>query len=305
MVQDISCLRRKTVIESPKKPQNCSSRGTDKAEEETMFGFGDDNLVIIPAKSMVYYCCGLPLGAFLTCVLLAIFLHGDGSTRTHCNVDNYLPSTSAAIGDYTPERYIWRICIALHTAPRFVVAVAYKNFYWTSPLRPVSSKDSNSWFNFLCWLICILHWGENLALVLLSCVSSTENYDIHESAFISFMVCSLLYMLLTLFMFNESGRRRASTLGEKSFQYKFFLFGICIGSFVVSLYFFYRHNVYCETGVYTLFALSEYIVIVSNILFHGTAKLDLHDRRVILTAGGPNDWHIIPESDVATADKKI
>ncbi len=57
--------------------------------------------------------------------------------------------------------------------------------------------------------------------------------------------------------------------------------------------------------MFSLFAGCEYVVIVTNTLFHGTAKLDFVDRKLTLVSGGPADWHIVPDSDVSAAEKKI
>ena len=44
----------------------------------------------------------------------------QGSTQTHCEVDNFAPSISAAIGNYLPQKYVWQTCVALHISPRFL-----------------------------------------------------------------------------------------------------------------------------------------------------------------------------------------
>lgn len=80
----------------------------------------------IPFRWCVYVVGGLPLSALFICVSLALILHPAQSTSTHCNVYNWLPSISAAVAAYSPERYVWRFFIGLHAAPRFIVAFAYR-----------------------------------------------------------------------------------------------------------------------------------------------------------------------------------
>lgn len=84
-------------------------------------------------------------------------------------VSNYLPSISAAISR-VPERYIWRCCIGLHSAPRYLVAAAYFNFYHGRFAKRVPEL-------LLSGLALLCSLSENTGLLLLTYVSSTETYS--------------------------------------------------------------------------------------------------------------------------------
>lgn len=87
---------------------------------------GEEELLCFSFRWFVLITAGLPFTALLLCISLSLALHLDESTRTHCDVVNYLPSISAAVASFSPERYIWRFFIALHSAPRIVEAFAFK-----------------------------------------------------------------------------------------------------------------------------------------------------------------------------------
>ncbi|VDM49859.1 unnamed protein product [Toxocara canis] len=251
---------------------------------------GEEELLAIPFRWFVYVVAGLPLLALFACIALSIALHLDEATRTHCEVANWLPSISAAVAAFSPERYIWRVLIALHSAPRYIIAFAFRNLLLTSPLRPLTGQ---TWFRLVCHLACAINVAENTFLLLLTSVSSTENYLLHKSSFGGFALCAMVYMFITTWLFHYSGRRRTSSLGERSFQYKVLMCSSSTVSLLLAAYFFYRHNAFCEPGVYSVFAASEYAFVLSNILFHSTMMFDFHGRKFVLASAG-SSYHYQP-----------
>ncbi|XP_074650036.1 acyltransferase PGAP2-like [Tubulanus polymorphus] len=233
----------------------------------------DTSVVILKHKWMnvVIYSCGLPLLAMLLCVILSIVFDYDASTRTHCGVSNYLPSISAAIGGFTPQRYIWRLFVGAHYAPRCVIPFIYVNYFKNFPNR------HRPLYMATVYAMFILNQIEVACLMVLTCVSSTENFDVHENSFIVFMVCSEIYMLLQLITFRwaRDWKPLNDPIVKKSYRHKCFFFLANISIFLLAVYFFFRHNSYCEPGVYTLFALCEYFVVLTNILYHSTLRFDI------------------------------
>ncbi|KAJ8275537.1 hypothetical protein COCON_G00072890 [Conger conger] len=222
----------------------------------------------------------LALGGLVSCILISLIYHFEESTATHCEVPNYLPSISASISQ-TPERYIWRVCIGLHSAPRFLVALAYFNFY--------RGRFAKRWAE---WLLSCLNLafalGENLGLLLLTYVSSNETYDVHKSGFIVFIACALVHMAITCRLWQVIKKYSFSPEEKTSYLWKKWLFGFSIASCLFAAYFYKRHNNYCDPGVYTIFAFFEYLVVLSNIAFHITAYWDFGSKEVMV-ATPPED----------------
>ncbi|CAJ0942831.1 unnamed protein product, partial [Mesorhabditis belari] len=178
---------------------------------------GDDDLMSISFQTCALVIAGLPFTGFLLCLFLALFLHFEETTQTHCGVDNWLPSVSAAVSSVPPEIYIWRIFIAVHGGPRLVLAFIYRNLLLTSPLRPLTHVKI---FRYLCHFGCGIHIAENLFLIGLTCISSRENHEAHKISFFGFVLTSFFYMFVATWLFSYSGRRRTTSLGETSYEYK-------------------------------------------------------------------------------------
>jgi hypothetical protein len=131
--------------------------------------------------------------ALFSCVGLSLLKDFEKSTRTHCNVFNFLPSISASIGDCVPQRYIWRFCFALDSIPRYVIA--YLQLILVLNRQHIGLLEL---YPFVQITNSFIHFLELTFLLLLTFISSNEIYWIHEASFIGFMICSLLHMLLTM-----------------------------------------------------------------------------------------------------------
>ncbi|KAL7853811.1 hypothetical protein AOLI_G00206550 [Acnodon oligacanthus] len=234
----------------------------------------DKPLIRLPFTFFAVVTVCLPLLGLITCITVSLLYHYNEATYTHCQVHNYLPSISAAIS-LTPERYIWRFCIGLHSAPRFLVAAAYFSFYRGRFGRQLIDQLL-SIFTLLCAL------SENAGLLLLTYVCSTETYSLHKNGFIMFIGSSLLHMMCTCRLWQVITKYTVSAEEMTSYRYKVRLFLFNIGLCLLAGYFFRRHNKYCEPGIYTLFALFEYLVVLSNMAFHMTAFWDFGSKDVMV-----------------------
>ncbi|XP_051960714.1 post-GPI attachment to proteins factor 2-like [Xyrauchen texanus] len=234
----------------------------------------DKPLIRVPFTRLAVITVCLPLLGLITCVVLSLLNHYNAATYTHCEVSNYLPSISASIS-LTPERYIWRFSVGLHSAPRFMVAAAYLSFY----RGRFSKRLLEQRLSFLTFIFALI---ENVGLLLLTYVSSTETYSVHKSGFIIFIASSLFHMLCTCRLWSLIERHSLSAEDMMSYRHKRRLFIFNVFFCLLALYFYRRHNSYCEPGIYTFFAVCEYLVVLSNMAFHMTAYWDFGGKEVMV-----------------------
>lgn len=62
---------------------------------------------------------------------------------------------------------------------------------------------------------------------------------------------------------------------QRSRMYKSAFCVLWLGLLCAAAYLFQRHNAMCEPGIYSLFALSEYFLVASNIAFNSTLAMDV------------------------------
>lgn len=234
-------------------------------------------LVQIHFKVFISVVALLPLSAFIFCIIWSILFNYEEVTSTHCHVRNFLPSVSTSVGAYSPQKYVWRMSIALHCTPRFLVSLMYYNYF--SQLYPPESRWQR--LIFVCYF---LQNAEILSLIGLTFISSSEDFQMHQKLFVSFVICALLSMFFLFLIFKNRLHLHQSRLKRKSARLKLLLLAINFIAFCSSIYFYFRHNWYCEPGLYSLFALAEYIVVLTNIGYHFTAIYDFLNEYLIINS---------------------
>ncbi|XP_046894905.1 post-GPI attachment to proteins factor 2 [Hypomesus transpacificus] len=240
----------------------------------------DKPLIRLPFTHFAVGTVLMALTGLIASIVISLMYHFEESTYTHCQVPNYLPSISASIS-LVPERYIWRFCIGLHSAPRFLVAVAYFTFY----RGRFAKRQLDLLFSGLALLASL---AENVGLLMLTYVSSTETYSVHKYGFIVFIASSFLHMLITCRLWQVVKKYSLNPEEMTSYRWKLRLFVFNVICLLATFYFFRRHNKYCEPGIYTFFALCEYLVVLSNMAFHMTAFWDFGNKEVMV-ATPPED----------------
>ena len=121
---------------------------------------------------------------------------------------------------------------------------------------------------------------EILSLLGLSIVPSKENFVVHKTCFIIFVLTSFINMCLTYYLMQECYNKENNSshlvrnafqwtpMAIKSIEYKRTILKSNIFAIPALMYFYWRHNVYCEPYVYSIFCILEYIIVFMNIGYH-------------------------------------
>ena len=119
---------------------------------------------------------------------------------------------------------------------------------------------------------------EVISLLMLSFAPSREDFRTHKNSFACCLVVSVLYMLLTFCLLNWCWIRPRSDWEKTGHRLKKLLVKANAGCILVALYLYYRHNRYCEPGMYSIFSIFEYGVVLTNMGYHWTSYYDFYDR---------------------------
>lgn len=245
-----------------------------------------DVLLRIPFMRFGLVTVSLPAFALAYCFLSAYLLDREGINDTDCNVTNSIPSASAVTG-IKPQAYVWRACVGLHSAPRFIVGIMYYNWY---KQFAYNIGEKYRWLYYkLLQLVFWLYTIECSCLVAVSCISNKENYPVHEKIFIVFMVASIAHMVFATTAFKWSKHKGMTEIEKKSYFWKKFMLLWISLSTVALLYYFYQHRVLCKPGAFSKFSVFEYMIAYANIGFHLTGLYEFKDKTLLGADLHPTD----------------
>lgn len=220
----------------------------------------------------------------------------------------FVPTISAIIGDFAPQRSIWRICVCLETGQRLLDAVLYYAFFSrcrtiptagaatapeksarTEPCRPRRGFGVAGVFWFGSWRLndakLVLALAEQGCLLLLTGFSSADDLSMHELGFGGFAACSAAHQVVTVALMMRAGPDALSPAHRASYIWKVRAMVAHLISGVFVVLFFVRHVQHCENYVYSLFAMAEWVFVLSNICFHCSAYIDFRNLRLELCFG--------------------
>nr|CAH7740298.1 unnamed protein product [Callosobruchus chinensis] len=251
---------------------------------ETKDGQTQASFIIHYSLSFKHVCLltvSCPFLALIVCFVTAYIFQGNDIHETHCRVFNIVPSISAITG-ISPQRYLWRISIAFHIGPRFIIS-AVSRAYNLNLINENASAELRAkarlWLNLSFWANVI----ETGALCGVTYISNRENYPIHEKLFITFMISSLVHMIACIRGIKAVAETKNDmNFGRKALQLKQTLLNISLISTIGLVGFFLEHRLLCHRMAFSMFALCEYVIALANMAFHITVILDFPTEHFIV-----------------------
>lgn len=230
----------------------------------------------------------LPFFSMIICLLTSMIFQFEQVNVTFCGTTN-LPSISAVTGA-RPQIHLWRFCIALHCAPRFLIALIYRSTYLQNIPKAMGESVSSARHHKIVNINFVVNIVENISLLLVSVISSPDNYVIHEKCFMTFMFTSTVYMMLSCYLYPILFFQPFLTedMRRKSLKWKRRVLAAVLSLGAGVVVFFLQHRIYCVAGAYTRFAFCEYWLAIMNMAFHLTCVWDFNGKELII-AGSPRE----------------
>lgn len=191
------------------------------------------------------------------------------------------------------------MAIAFHCFPRFLIASLYYNQFQTS-LAKLKYTIGIKYFVLkqLIRLNTFFELCEVFGIILVSYISTQENYNLHEKAFIIFMLSSTLRMITCLVLFRqllyklwfkgEFDDKEKKSRFEKSYRWKIRLFCLAFFFSVLLIIAYIRHTSKCSNNIgqpstaWSYFSACEYLICCFIMGYHATVNNSVCLFRMVL-----------------------
>ncbi|KAJ2911915.1 hypothetical protein MD484_g8496, partial [Candolleomyces efflorescens] len=168
----------------------------------------------------------------------------------------WLPSVSATIGDWYPERNVFQIFIALTAAPRFVILFLTYQLYGSTSL-------------FVFGVLRTLSCGGWVY------ITSNDSGLMHDVLMIGYIVLNIPWMAGNTLMSKGRGVRRGRTAVATMF----------FATIAPLIYFYIQHKVHRIPGAYSSYAIFEWSLIFFDIFFDSVTERELRQTGTYITIG--------------------
>lgn len=94
-------------------------------------------------------------------------------------------------------------------------------------------------------------------------------------------------MVIVVYLVKGCGYKYQNRFEKRGAEWKVLLLkGTVIAGGLMCL-FYWWHNTYCDPYIYSFFGICEYLLVLFNIAFHGTAYYDFYFSDIIVTKSIP------------------
>jgi len=197
--------------------------------------------------------------ACLLCYGLTMWWEFADSTGTMCHVANFLPSFSSTIGNYTPQRYIWRLICGMSCTGRIFSVKLLHHHFRKVGYNPILNN-----------IIAAMRLLEILGLFFLTIFASTEIFPLHATGFCLFFLFSCINVaIVSRILQSRRGLTPSGKPNNNVWWIPLLYYATFIGCFISYIV----HNKLCWTGVYTIFGGLEVVMIACNFEFWYTCDV--------------------------------
>nr|CAX69614.1 hypothetical protein [Schistosoma japonicum] len=107
---------------------------------------------------------------------------------------------------------------------------------------------------------------------MLSIVSSSDDYIRHRNYFGIFVLSSVVYMIIDVYISQLINKLCQYSPWSKILKKKIYVMATYVTCLLIIMLCHYIHMRFCPPYTYTVFAVFEYVAIISNVTYHYTTS---------------------------------